>query len=550
MKNPALSLLFNLMVIALLEGCHTLSDNKSECDSLQIHFLTTAGEMADRYLITPDNRLVFTFNDSDQYSLKIYNDGNTGKLMLGNKNVFNPYLLSGEISGLQDFDGDEKFIPLDDKLNEYTAGRAVKSMFSLDGGKRLIIELKNENILLLFDAEEKQIKTILKDFRKVNGISSSADGSQFIISFDNKLLINDSGSYINRNLANQLEGEKLNPFIAGDRIYFVNNSLSEYLSVYSVSISDTSVNFPVEVLATENDIRMPKIKDGFLYFVEVSRSEYLLRRINLATNETELITLEGVVYNYDFYTDSLISMVYSDLKTPKSLVLYNINSGKAVNITGYATKHNITSEYLINGKTSSSAWFLSDTTENMKGIILFIHPGINSDFSPRWDNIIMNLCANGYSVLAPNSPMSCGYGKSFMNLSVNDAIEDLKMWKSFISEHYKDKPVYCMSASSGNILMERLLEENSSGIAAAVSLFGVPGNNLTQIMPVPVIYILGENDPVVDFNKRYSTLHEEQKSHSTISIISYSDEGHWFRKKKNLQDAVSEIINYFCFYSD
>jgi len=117
--------------------------------------------------------------------------------------------------------------------------------------------------------------------------------------------------------------------------------------------------------------------------------------------------------------------------------------------------------------------------------------------------------------------------------------------KELYRENYKNKPLYCISASSGNILMEQLLSDDFNGITAAVSLFGVPGNGNNFENKIPVLYILGENDPVINFYSRYSKLAELNKINDA-DIISYPDEGHWFRKKKNLENAVDRILKHIC----
>ncbi len=157
----------------------------------------------------------------------------------------------------------------------------------------------------------------------------------------------------------------------------------------------------------------------------------------------------------------------------------------------------------------------------------------------------MNLCVNGYYILAPNYPMSCGYGKSFTSMTKGDAVRNLIKWKSYILEKYKEQPVFCISASSGNILMEQLLAEDFRGISAVVSLFGIPGNEYDFKSKVPSLYILGQNDPIVNFYARYAQLNATN-GRNDIEIISYPDEGHWFRKKKNMEDAVSKILRCFC----
>lgn len=535
--------IFAILSVIYLTACHLLSGNNKERDSSDVVYLLSPGETADRYTTAPDGRLIFSKNDSDYYSLRVYENDSVYKILPEEKNVFNPFLLSGEINGLQDFEGNEEFVPVKDILKEFTGGQSVRNIFSVPEADRLILEMKNERALLWFDPVSQQRKTIVSGFAKLNGLSFNDDF--VVISSDNDLNLYEFISGRTLPLADRMVGEKLNPYISGNKIYFVNNDFSEYFSVYSIDLGNTSETGPEEVYRTQNDIRMPKVKGGFLYYVEIIRSEYLLKRINLKSNETESLTHKGVVYNYDFFNDTLISFVYSDLNTPKNLFLCDTETGKMVNVSGSSTNHNIGASFISDSGSLSCAWLLSDTLKTMKGIILFIHPGLHSDFSPRWDNLLMDICANGYYILAPNYPMSCGYGKTLTGMYEKDAVHDLGLWKKYIRENYKNKPLYCISASSGNMLMEQLLDDDFKGITAAVSLFGVPGNENKLKNKIPVLYILGENDPVINFSSRYSQL-TELNTVNDADIISYPDEGHWFRKKKNLHDAVDRILRYFC----
>jgi hypothetical protein len=532
-----------ILAVILLTACHSLPDNKKECDSLHVDYLLSPGETADRYTKTPDGKLIFSKNDSDNYLLRVYENDSVYNILPDEENVFNPFLLSGEISGLQDFEGNEEFVPLNNLLKEFTTRQSVRNIFPVPEGNRLILEMKDESALLLFDPDSQEGKTIFSGFEKLNGLSFNDDF--VVISSDNDLNLYEFNSGRTFPLADRMSGEKLNPYISGNKIYFVNNDFSEHFSAYSIDMSNTSGTGPEEVYKTQNDIRMPKVKGGFLYYIEIIRSEYLLKRINLNSLETESLTKEGVVYNYDFFNDTLISFVYSDLNTPKNLFLCNTENIKMVNVSGSSTEHNINASFISDSGSLSCAWLLSDTLKTMEGIILFIHPGLHSDFSPRWDNLLMDICANGYYILAPNYPMSCGYGKTFTGMSESDAVHDLGLWKKYIRKKYRDKPVYCISASSSNILMEQLLDDDFSGITAAVSLFGVPWNENNFKKKVPVLYILGENDPVINFSSRYFQLTGTYGINDS-DIISYPDEGHWFRKKKNLEDAVDRILKYLC----
>lgn len=47
-------------------------------------------------------------------------------------------------------------------------------------------------------------------------------------------------------------------------------------------------------------------------------------------------------------------------------------------------------------------------------------------------------------------------------------------WLHHLSKENKGIPIYTLAASSGNILMEHLVEENSGNVKATASLFGMP----------------------------------------------------------------------------
>jgi len=277
----------------------------------------------------------------------------------------------------------------------------------------------------------------------------------------------------------------------------------------------------------------------------VINSEYILKRLNFRSHKVDEITNKGVVYNYEFYKNGKIALVYSDVYTPRCLMIYNKTARSLNNISGSRVNHELTFHIIKDDLNKSFAYELKPK-KIINGIILYIHPGgLHTDFSPRWDAILMNLCNNGYVIIAPNFHLATGYGKTYYNSNIDQALEDVKGWKKYILKKYNNYPMFCFSISSGNILMERLISQDNEGIRAAVSLFGIPDETSEKCFSIPELFIFGENDPFVDFKERNLVLRREKYFHPLISIISYSDEGHWFRKKSNLQDAVSKIITYF-----
>lgn len=540
-----------LLVLALLliiVFCFRQTANRTQnthvkCDSLSLT-IDIPVEISDKYLILDNGQIVFSVNDSNGFFLKTYFNGSIEELILHERNLFNPTLIAGEISAFQDLDGNEDFKLTNDRLHEYIGTSSIQSIYTFQFGYLVLIQLTNDQNLYLIDLKNNTKKSVVRITQKLNGVSFCESKSSLVISYDNKLILFDILIGTTISLADNLEGEKLNPYIYNDYVYFANNSLSEFYQIFRIDLNNPKQFDAKPFLKQEHDLRLSKAIDNFLYFIEIINSEYILKRLNLQTLEIENITQTGVVYNYDFLKYGQIVMVYSDLTTPKSLMFFNENDGSFINITGSKVNQDITSSFVESQQNASSAYILQRTNTELKGVILFIRPGIHSDFSPRWDDILMNLCNNGYVILAPNYPMSTGYGKSFYNASFEDAMKDIKEWKNFLQKQYKGMPLFCLSMSSGNIFMEELLSQLGGGIKAAVSLFGIPVTPNKKSFSVPTLYILGENDPKVNFHSRYYILQEYQKKHSSISIISYSNEGHWFREKINKQDAINKIIRH------
>jgi hypothetical protein len=500
------------------------------------------GEIDDHFLVLSDKRIVFSVNDSGFFSLKIFKDGIIKRLIPSYKNVFKPTLVKGDITAVQDVDGNENYKSISPELRQYIEPDAIKEIYSFRRGELIIIQMQNDNNIFLIDIKAKVKRKLLRISQKVNGVVFSEKGNFFVISYDDKIKFIDGLNNSSINLANDLKGDKLNPYIHEKYVYFVNNSRSKYYQVFRINLENTISNLAQLVHQSEHDILMPKIDDRFLYYVEVINSEYLLKSLNINTKEIDEITHQGVVYNYDFYTDEKIVFVYADIFTPRCLMFYNKKDNSFFNITSSNVNHGLSVQLIKTSYSKTNAYELKSNEKQVKGVILFIHSGL--DFSPRWDAVLMNLCYNGYIILAPNFPMSSGFGRMYSSDKMDDGLDDLKKWKDFMLKQNINMPVYCLAASSGNILMERLLADDNKGIKAAASLFGIPATNETA---VPILYILGKNDPHVSFTTR-SLILNIMKIYSPIDIFSYSDEGHWFRKTKNMQDAVSRIIDFFCLH--
>lgn len=91
--------------------------------------------------------------------------------------------------------------------------------------------------------------------------------------------------------------------------------------------------------------------------------------------------------------------------------------------------------------------------------------------------------------------------------------------------------------------MEHVVLDAHRNISAMVSLFGVPAFD-KPISVRPGLHILGENDPIVEFRSMKERF--EQSGNKDIHLMSYPDEGHWFRNSKNLKSSIKAIVSHYC----
>ncbi len=506
-----------------------------------LSFVDEVTEVDARYLVLPDSSIVFSANRDSVYQLFKYKNKSIQKLSKTNKSVFTPFLIKEIIAGLSDFSGNENYQIVPNLLDMYLNDNYVKKIFSFNKGKYIILQLKNSSKIFFINLNNNK-KVVLFEFKnKLNGVFYSRENDCFIISYDDVLICYNIGNNNIYKLAENIKGRKLNPFIYNEQVFFVNNSYSEYYQIFNLNINDKNLS-PKIFYETDYDVKLPKFDGNYLYFVEVVNNEYLLKRKKVKTNFVENITDKGVIYNYDFLNSENLIIAYSDFYTPKCIGIINPVNKKIKNISGSSFDISANYKYYPSIKNLSPAYELYSTLKkNTKGILLFFHPGLHSDFSPRWDTILMMLVENGYIIFAPNYPMSFGYGKKYSLSNFDDAVNDMLGWKKHLNNKYKNLPIYFISASSGNILMENVLEKSDEDVNASVSLFGLSG-----VKPnIKTLYILGKNDPIVNFNYRYNQLREYKTSENKLLITIYNNEGHWFRRKENIKDAVVKILDYF-----
>lgn len=514
-----------------------LSVKKADCN-IMYSYIKVPFEIEPQYLLTEKKEIFFSATSSEGYQLYTLK-GRSVKVWENSLNTFKPFMLKGSVAGLQDHDGNEDFHITDNTLKPYIGNAVIKSLFSFHNGYLILVQLKEDGSVLLIDLK-RQVKKLLPIYpTRLHSAVCPDDSDIVVLNYDTNLVFIDLKEHDRlTNIFVNNSGTKMNPFLKGKEVYFSDNSNSEYHRIFKISLEDRSY-IPHLLHRTDHDIRLPKIKGDELFYIEVINSEYLLKALNLQSGYIRSITNKGVVYNYDFDNEGII-FSYTDFNTPKAICRYS--NGFQTNLTGTSSRLNLTYRFIKGDKSRSPAYIISPPLKAVKGIIIYLHPGLNDDFSPRWNAVIMNLSNNGYLVVCPNYPMSSGYGKVFNNADMDQAVRDILNWKQFIQAAYKDIPLFYCSSSSGNMVMEQAVATDKRGVRAAVSFFGVPSDN-QKTFPVPGLFILGGNDPVIDFTNRSKML---ESMDGRIEVSAYPSEGHWFRKEINLYDAVNRVLNFFC----
>ncbi len=515
--------------ISFFTGC------TSSANDPVFEYIDYISEVDSKFIITPNNEVIFSSNENNRYQLKVYFNGLVRDTIIHKNHLFNPFLFNNQLGGLYDDNGNELFFSTIEKLNKILLNKPLSWIESIDEGRFLIFKFHHDNKIYLLNAKTEKHEEIDTVFGKYHGSTIDNTNKEIFIGIDDNIIIY---SLINNKTvywANKYPGEKRNLYIANQILLYNSNYESDFQQIYQINLNDSILNRQ-RIHYSNNDVMMPIIHQDYLYYIESVNNQYLLRRKNLQNNTIEDITKRGVVYRYEFYQDKIV-FSYSDFNLPRSILIYDLLTGEIKYKSGKPVS--LDAEYIYKplSRNLSPAYILKPKGK-IKDIILYFHPGLHSDYSPRWDTILMTLLKNDYMIIAPNYPMSGGYGKKYQQMKFSDAIVDMQNWKNYIIKLYNLPELIMMASSSGNLLMEECVRIDPLNIKCAISLFGLYQSSKI-IKQVPALYILGENDPKVNYPSRISTLYS-----SNIEILSFSNEGHWIRNKTNYPSVIKKILDF------
>lgn len=528
-----LGLLIAATAFILLETKSVDENNLCFRELEQMNFADT------KYLITPDSSLVFSIDSGSAFRMYKYKSNKIESLFPGLENVFSPFIYDGHIAALKDDLGNEDYHVTDKRLSALFSNKSVKDIYSSSRGNHFVVRFKSDNAVYVFNTKANTIIPLFNVSDRLHSVTFSEDGNNALISYDNHLICYSFPERTAKELAADIKSTKYNPCWSKNTVLFASNHESEFYRIYKIDLK-SKIRTPKLVHSSDHDLRLPKLKGSNLYIVEIINNQYLLKSKNLITSNIEVITNSGVVYNYDFIGDHKIIAFYSSFNRPNSVFEYDVISKSKRFICGSDLKVSGSFEFVQKTDSLSSAYIYKPKAGCwVKGVIIFIHPGLHSDFSPRWDAILNSLTELGFIIVAPNYPMSFGYGKTFSQKDYSMAVNDIIKWKNTISKCYHGYQISMLTASSGNMLMESCMERDYSGISHCASLFGMSGNVSTPC--VPSLFILGKNDPFIDCSIRSAFL----ANCPDTKLYIYDDEGHWFRKTDNLKDCIQKVNGFF-----
>lgn len=369
-------------------------------------------ETEPHFIITPEKKIIFPANEDGKFKLIEYNKGRIKALNFPFDYVINPMMIGDEIAGLYDRNSDEKYRVTSGRIDKFLHARVIRSARSSPKGNYLLYVPEGQNELHMIDLTAMEDIFISRGVAKTNHICFDPSEKYFVFPQTDRVFLYDLHKKRLREVPTGLNGKKLNLYAVNDLLYFVNNDTSEFYNIYSVGLHGQK-NKSEFVLALDRDLRLPKRQGDKLFFLGVDAGEYLLYCKNTKTGKVRQLTKRGVVFDYQFYGQK-IGYSYGDFLTPKCLKILDIHTGKKNTVYGGEQDFGMTYSYIDDNRIRSGAWVFSPPDSvKTKGTVLYIHHGLHSDFSPRWENMLMGICLNGYRIITPNYPGSCGYGKSY-----------------------------------------------------------------------------------------------------------------------------------------
>ncbi|MGK2860503.1 MAG: S9 family peptidase [Chitinophagaceae bacterium] len=408
--------------------------------------------------------------------------------------------------------------------------------------------------------------------KKINPDSIECNNRPLQFSLDNKTLyyLTDEGgefNYISKYDIGTGQKEKL----YSDKwdVVWMTKSFNEKYRVIYVN-EDGANKLHLFDHQTGKELEFPKIEDGNIQSVSISRSENKMI-LNVGSSKAP-----GNLYSYDFNTKKL----------KKQTATLNPDINEADLVSAQVVRYKS-----FDGLEIPAIYYKPQqaTIENKAPAVVFVHGGPGGQAGQYYFSLIQYLVNHGYAVMDVNNRGSSGYGKTFFKMdNRNHGDKDLKdvVWgkKYLASLPYIDSSkIGILGGSYGGYMTLAALCFQPDEFDVGVDLFGVSNwlRTLKEVPPYwesfkkalyeeigdpysadtvrlkqyspllhaanikkPLMVLQGANDPRVLKIESDEVVAAVKKNNAPVEYVIFPDEGHGFIKKENEIKGYGQILTF------
>ncbi len=349
-------------------------------------------------------------------------------------------------------------------------------------------------------------------------------------------------------------------------------------------------NFSVESVIADNKakkivfcINKEGFSDCFLNFKEKNIP------LNLGKGK---ITLSMVRGNFLVFTlnspNKIIQPALFYLKTNKIVNFFGYTNSNGIDVKNFVMPKLIKVKSFDNLEIPAFLYLPKNKKPPFKAIVYF-HGGPASQFRPYFIRSFQYFLKEGFLIVAPNVRGSSGYGLKFMNADNYkkrmDSVKDGGAVLNYLKQKglVKSGNFVAMGGSYGGFMVVSAMEQYPKEYKCGIDSVGVvdfvnflkntkayrrklreveygplsdleflkqisPANH-TEKIEGKLLIAHGENDPRVPVSDAYILFKNMKKNKKDVEILTFPDEGHGFRKKKNIEKYYQKIDSFLkeCF---
>ncbi|MCK4763070.1 MAG: S9 family peptidase [Candidatus Aminicenantes bacterium] len=418
--------------------------------------------------------------------------------------------------------------------------------------------------IYLYDIEKKEMKHLTPHEGDVNN-SPSAFGPA-----SKKLFyLTDENSEFNYLKSYDIAGGKSEKIL--EKKWDIRYAYFSKHGKYRVASINNDGRTEIEIydMAAQKNLTLPEFPDASISSIKISDSEKLMT----------------------FYANGS--------KSPSSLFIYNIETGKYKQLTdsmnpeidkAHLAKAEVIRYKSFDGIDIPAIFYKPAVIPAGVKIpaLVWVHGGPGGQSRVGYRGVIQYLVNHGYAILAVNNRGSSGYGKTFYGLDDlkhgQDDLQDCVEAKKFLKarDYIDGDKIGIIGGSYGGYMVLAALAFTPEEFTVGVDIFGVSNwlRTLKSIPPYwesfrkalykelgnpetdeeflkkksplfhadkitkPLIVLQGANDPRVLKVESDEIVAAVKKNNVPVEYVVFEDEGHGFRKKKNEIEAYKAILKF------